>query len=83
MHVFAINIYKKENYRLKIKHFFELKIVFNKPFFTRNPGKTWFNALDTLNAVVHVAPYLLKVLAVLADTAVRSSAVDPEELNPY
>ena len=51
MHVLAINIYKKEKYRLKIKHFSELKIVFNKPRFARNPGKTWFNALDILNAV--------------------------------
>ena len=39
--------------------------------------------LDILSATAWVTPDLLKAPAILSDTTVRRSAVDPEDLKPY
>ena len=45
--------------------------------------QTLLKTLDILSATAQVAPNLLKALAILLDTTVRRSAVDPENLKPY
>ena len=49
----------------------------------RSACQSLSKALDISSAVVWVAPDLLKALAILSDTAVRTSAVDWEDLKPY
>ena len=44
--------------------------------------QTLSKALDISSATVRLTPDLLKALAILSDTTVRS-AVDPEDLKPY
>ena len=44
--------------------------------------QTLSKALDISSASAKVAPDLLKVLAILSDTTVKRSAVDPEDLKP-
>ena len=39
--------------------------------------------MDISGTIARVAPDLLKALAILSDTTVRSSAVDQEDLKPY
>ena len=39
--------------------------------------------LNTSSAAARVAPDLLNVPAILSDTTVRRSTVDPENLKPY
>ena len=40
-------------------------------------------ALDISSVTARVTPDVLKALAILSDTTVRRSAVDPEDLKPY
>ena len=47
------------------------------------PFKTLSKPLDISSASAWVAPDLLKALAILSDTVVRSCAVDREDLKPY
>ena len=50
----------------------------------KRPGcQTLSKALDISSAAARVAPEIWKVLAILADTTVRTSAVDWEDLKPY
>ena len=39
--------------------------------------------IDILTATARVAPDLLNALAILSDTTVTRSAVDPKDLKPY
>ena len=49
----------------------------------RSACQTMSKALNISSATAQAASDLLKALAILSDTTVRRSAVDPEDLKPY